>query len=188
MSSKKHKDTFKKTSLNTYEQQRYRNKPLLLILILVEAVMIYLVAEEIAADNLWGQKMVQAWTLLAITVLVTTPLLIGFFIIRLESIVSEDGIFFRWLPFKSTYHMILWDGIRDIALISMQKKGHSWRFSGKYDEVNFPGSDFAMEITMKSGRRRLLGTRKPEEINRILSRLAGEKYLSKKFEEQYGFD
>ena len=188
MSATKHRNTFKKTSLNTYEMQRYRNKPLLIILLLVEAVMIYFVTEEVMADNLWGQKMARAWTLVGITALVTTPLLIGFLTIKLESIVSEDGIFFRWLPFKRTYHMILWDGIKDIALISMKKSGHKWRFSGKYDEVNFPGSDFAMEITMKSGRKRLLGTRKAEEINRILIRLAGEKYLSHKFEEQYIYD
>ena len=46
----------------------------------------------------------------------------------------------------------------------------------KYGELHYLGGAFALLIKMKNGKKKVLGTRKPEELNRILITLAGKKY------------
>lgn len=72
--------------------------------------------------------------------------------------------------------MIDWSSVVEISIIDVTSAGLTWRFSSKYGEVQYLGGGFGIQIKMKSGRRRIIGTRKPEEINRILIRMAGPKY------------
>jgi hypothetical protein len=181
------KNAFKKTYQHFYERQRYKNLFLLLLLILVEGILIYFVLQEVLADNLWGSKKKDTWLLIGITLLVPTPLLLSFYFIRLDTIVTEEGIFYRWVPFRKNYNMILWDNIREVFIVDMQQAGWRWRVKNKYDEINFPGSDHALVIQLKSGRKKLIGTRKAAEMNRVLIRNSGNRYQST-FVEQFDFD
>ena len=46
----------------------------------------------------------------------------------------------------------------------------------KYGELHYTGTRFAIRLEMKNGKQKVIGTGKPEELNRILSTIAGEKY------------
>ncbi len=181
------KNTFKKTYQHFYERQRYKNLTLLTLLILIEGALIYLILEEVLADNLWGSKQQNSWILIGLTLLIPTPLLLGFFLIRLDTIITEEGIFYRWFPFGKNYQMILWENIKEVFILDMKDVGFTWRFSNKYDESHFPGSEYALLIQMKSGKQKLLGTRKAGELNRVLIRNSGNRYNST-FVEKFDFD
>ena len=185
--SMKTKSGFKRTYHNFYEIQRYRNFFVLLLLVVVEGYLLYMIFEDVMGDKLWGSKKYESWRLIAITALLPTPLLISFFIVRLETIVTEEGIFYRWFPFKRNYNMVLWEVVKEVFIVDTKQVGLRWRFTNKYNETNFPGSDFALLIQMKNGKTKLLGTRKAEELNRVLIRNSANKYHST-FVEKYDKD
>ena len=168
--------SFKKTSLTFYEKQKFNNIVLFAILIAIEAVFVYATLEQILANRPWGLKPGYTWAMITITAIFPTPLLIGFYIARFETVINEDGIFYRWAPFRKSYKMILWENVNEISIIDLKSAGFGWRFSSKYGEVQYLGGGFGVVIKMKSGRRRLIGTRKAEELNRILIRIANSKY------------
>ena len=168
--------SFKKTGHTFYEKQKYTNALLFSGLILLEAFFVYATMEQILANRPWGVKPMNTWMMIAVTALIPTPLLLGFYFARLETIINEEGVFYRWAPFRKSYKMILWDNVKEISIIDLKSAGFWWRFSSKYGEVQYVGGGFGIQIKMKSGRRRLLGTQKAEELNRILIRISGKKY------------
>ncbi len=170
--------TFKKTNNNLYEKQKFNNAMLFAILIAVEAIFVYAAMEQLLANKPWGLKLSNSWMTVILTLLIPTTVLIGFYLARFETIINEDGIFYRWAPFRKAYKMILWDAVKEISIIDLKSAGFWWRFSSKYGEVQYLGGGFGIQIKMKSGRRRLIGTRKAEELNRTLIRIAGTKYRS----------
>ncbi|MBL0340652.1 MAG: hypothetical protein IPP71_06870 [Bacteroidetes bacterium] len=169
--------TFKKTYHNLYEKQRFNNVLLFTVLFALEAIFVYASMEQYLANKPWGIKPSHNWFMIALTLLIPTPLLIGFYMARLETVINEDGIFYRWAPFFKAYKMIQWDSVKEISIIDLKSAGFWWRFSSKYGEVQYVGGGFGIQVKMKSGRRRLIGTRKAEELNRILIRIAGTKYV-----------
>lgn len=167
---------FKKNSHTFYEKQKFKNAFLFAGLIALEAIFVYATMEQWLANRPWGTKPIGTWLMMAMTITLPTPLLLGFYFARLETIINEEGIFYRWAPFKKSYKMILWENVKEISIIDLKSAGIAWRFSSKYGEVQYAGGGFGIQIKMKSGRRRLLGTQKAEELNRILIRFAGSKY------------
>lgn len=168
--------SFRKTTNQFYEKQKFKSILLFAFLILLEFLFIYASLEQVVANKPWGLKPTNSFLFIFLTLLIPTPLLIGFYVARLETIINEDGIFYRWAPFKKKYRMIDWKSITEINIIDVGSAGFTWRFSSKYGEVQYTGGGYGIQIKMKSGRRRLLGTHKPEELNRILIRMAGTKY------------
>ena len=174
----KTKSGFKRTYHNFYEKQKYRNFFVLLLLIAVEGFMLYHITEQVMDNRLWGVQKYGTWRLILFTALVPTPLLLSFFVVRFETIITEEGIFYRWFPFKKTYNMLLWEGVKEVFIIDMKHVGFIWRFTNKYNESHFPGSEYGLLIQMKNGKTKLLGTRKATEMNRVLQRNSGNRYNS----------
>jgi len=169
---------YKKTYQHFYERQRYKNIALIIIFIVAEIVLSYYILDEVLTDNLWGSKKNIGWLIIIGTILIPTPILLGMILIRLDTIITEEGIFYRWFPFQKNYQMILWENVQEVFVVDMKNVGFIWRFRNKYDETNFPGSEFALLIQLKSGRKKLIGTRKAEEMNRVLIRNSGNRYHS----------
>ena len=151
---------------------------LLILLIVVETILIYFILEDVLSDNLWGSKRAKSYSLIGMTLLIPTPLLLSFYFFKLETIITEEGIFYRWFPFRRNYNMILWDNVKEVFIVDMKNVGFKWRFNNKYDETNFPGSNHALLIHLKGGKKKLIGTRKAEEMNRVLLRNSGNRYRS----------
>jgi len=171
------KFNFKKTHNNLYEKQKFSNIYVLLILLSVEVSCLYYLALKVVAHKPFIFSTFIHWPLLIFTLLVPTLLLIIYNVIKLETIFNDDGIFFRWMPFKSRYSMIQWDAIREITLIDLKNKGSYWKFKKEYDKVDYMGGKIGLHILMKNGKKRLISTKKAEALNRILIRLAGKNYI-----------
>jgi hypothetical protein len=170
------KHGFKRTHFNFYEKQKFKSPYTLGFLILLELFFIYMLTVQELSGRFWGMKPLDTELLLAIIFLVPTPLLIIFLITGFETIVNEDGIFFRWLPYNKTYNIYDWSGIREVSIIEITKIGIGKKRSKKYGESHCLGSKFGLSIQTKSGKRKVIGTGRPEEMNRILIRVANDMY------------
>jgi len=167
---------FKRTSFNFYENLKFKSPVLLGLLLLIEVVLILILVEQELSGRLWGMRPLNSIMIVAILVLIPSPLLILYIITKFETIINDDGIFYRWLPFNSSYHIYDWSGIREVSIIESKVSRIGKSNSKSFGEVHNLGSKFALFITTKSGRRKTISTRKPEELNRILIRIAGDKY------------
>jgi hypothetical protein len=170
------KHSFKKTRHNLYEKQKFSNIYILLMLLIAEGACLYFCIIKVFAHRPFIFSTFDYWPLLIFTLLIPTPLLFAYYFIRLDTIYNDDGIFYRWAPFAKNFRMIQWDAIREISLVDLKSAGSIRNSSKDYDKVHYLGSGLGVIITMKSGKKRLIGTKKAEALNRILIRLAGENY------------
>ncbi len=174
--SKSH--SFKKTRHNFYERQKLRNNYFFFSLLIAEAILVLISVSALLAHKPFIAETFTMWPLIIFTLLVPTTLLVLYLIIQFECVINDEGIFYKWKPFGSRYKMIQFDAVREMSLQDMSKEPAKWIFSKKYHEVNYLGGGIALFLIMKSGKKRVIGTRKAEEINRILSRLAPNSYKS----------
>lgn len=170
------KHSFKRTYHNFYERQKLKNRYFLGTMIVLEIIFIYFSALKTLNHKPFIIETFSAWPLVLFTLTVPTIILIFYYFIRLETVINEDGIFYRWQPAKKTYNMIEWEAMKEISLIDVTGAGFSWIFSKQYDEVKYLGSGVGILIETKRGKKIVIGTSKAEELNRILIRLAGTKY------------
>lgn len=168
--------SFKRTYNNFYERQKFNNKYFLITVFLVEIVFVYFSALKTLNHKPFIVETFEDWPLIIFTLTVPPILLFLYYIIRLETVINDDGIFYRWRPIKKTYNMIQWDAIKSITLIDLKNAGLSWMFDKNYNEVSYMGSGVGILIVQKRGKKIVIGTRKAEELNRILIRMAGQSY------------
>lgn len=168
--------TFKKTYHNFYEKQRFRHFWLNVVLILIWGLLIYLGIVDVMNRKPIGMDSFTGSYIFLFTVLIYTPALLVLYLLKFETIINKDGIFYRWYPFRRKYSMIPWENIKEIALTETFGYLWMWRHSSQYKQIHYLGSGVGLLLKMKSGRKRLFGTRKAEELNHKLIRMAGEKY------------
>jgi hypothetical protein len=167
---------FKKTHHNFYERQRYNNKYVIGTLLIAEAVLLFLCMQAMLEHKPFIISTFKNWPLVVFTLMVPTLALLLIFLIEFETVINEDGIFYRWKPFGGSYKMLQLDAVKELTLIDTTILPSTWPFSKKYYEVNYLGGGVALKLMMKSGKIRVMGTRKAESLNRVLMRLAKEKY------------
>jgi len=168
--------SFRRTTNNFYERQKFKNKYFLVVVVLLELFFIYFSALKTLNHKPFIPETFEDWPLLIFTLTVPPVLLLLYYVIRLETVINDDGIFYRWRPTQRTYNMIQWDTIREITLIDLKNAGFMWIFSKEYNQVRYLGSGVGILIELKRGKRIVIGTRKAEELNRILIRMAGAAY------------
>ena len=91
-----------------------------------------------------------------------------FFVLRLETVVDEQGIHYRFFPFHITTRLKTWDEIEK-AYVRVYKPiteygGWGYRFAfGDGIALNVSGN-VGLQILYKNGKKLLLGTKKREEL------------------------
>tara|TARA_R110002073_G_scaffold40547_5_gene114999 strand:- start:105072 stop:105587 length:516 start_codon:yes stop_codon:yes gene_type:complete len=99
------------------------------------------------------------------------------FSLKLKTRIDEKGIYYQFIPFHFSMKLILWRDlenayVRKYDAISEYggwgiKGGAFWRKS-KGVAYNVKG-DLGLQLTLKTGKKILIGTQKEHEIKRILS-------------------
>ncbi|GGB87673.1 hypothetical protein [Dyadobacter sediminis] len=92
--------------------------------------------------------------------------------LQLETIISEQGISYRWLPFQRRPRLIKWEEMEKVTVRAYapiaEFGGWGIRFSWRGTAQTVSGNN-GIEIRKKSKRRFLLiGTQMPEQVQQIL--------------------
>ncbi|MDY2587260.1 hypothetical protein [Winogradskyella aquimaris] len=104
------------------------------------------------------------------------------FFLKMNTRIDDKGIYYKFFPFHFKYRLIKWGEISEVYVRKYDaiteyggwglKGGAIWKKSnGK--AINVSG-DIGIQLTLKNGKKLLLGTQKSEEAKRIL-----ETYKSK---------
>jgi len=167
---------YKKTKSSFYERQKIRYVlPYLLLAILILGLVL-LAIEKYETDRPSFGINLEVWQYIVIIFLIPVPLLCLLMWSRLDTIVDEDGVMYRWLPYHKSFNLLHWSAIKQVVLLDMKPLGLFWRRKRSHHKRYFPGSRYSVEIVMRNGHKILLGTRKPEELQRSLSSNAGTKF------------
>ena len=108
------------------------------------------------------------------------PLL--FLLFRLETRISNEGIHVRFFPFHLTYRFYSWETIRLSYVRSYnaiaEYGGWGIRFGifGKGKAFNVSGNR-GLQLEFMDGRKLLIGTNRPEELDKVLKQLGKEKNI-----------
>lgn len=167
---------YKKTKNSFYERQKIRY---ILPYVLVIAVLLVLCAFTIE-KFVTGKNMIpidfEVWHYLVIILLFPVALLTLLLRSQLDTIVDEDGVMYRWSPYDKRFHLLHWSAVKEVVLLDMKPSGLFWRWKRKDHKRFYLGGRYGMEVHMRNGHTILMSTRKPEEMQRALSRNAGAKF------------
>lgn len=150
-----------------YEKQRFNQWWMWGLLLLVSFVIFRPIYEAISENKAMSSDQ---WIGLIILVVV----LILFFLIRLETKIQTEGIYVKFFPFLPQFRFYPWEGIEIVQLrkYSALKEFGGWgiRFGRGGTAYNVKGNK-GLQLKFKNGNALLIGTQKPEELQRVLADL-----------------
>lgn len=169
--------TFKKTYHNFYERQRLKSVWLYSILGIITVLSVTMSVLQITATEPINLNSYLNSGYFLFSILALLPAYLILVLIRFETVMNKDGIFYRLKPFGKKYHMMQWEDVQEMRLVLVPPFSRLMAGNKKYKESFYMGGGVALEIKMKSGSVRLFGTRKAEELNHKLVYMAQGRYV-----------
>lgn len=155
------------------ETQKFRQWWLWFILAVIKVAMGFFIVTQVLVGKPFGSNAVDNIALLA-GFLFMMILSFLFFIMKLETRISDSGIAVRFYPFQLKFRNYKWEDLeeaylREYSPIS-EYGGWGMRYSlvGKGRALNVSGR-MGLQLVFKNGRKLLIGTSKPEDLMQILS-------------------
>jgi len=151
------------------EEQRFRQVWLMVLLGFSLLVPVGLIINEYIKDN---TSMTTNEFLGSLIGIIASVLLI--FIFKLSTRIDEKGIHYQFFPFHFSMKTLLWSEITKAEIRTYDPIGEygGWglRYSfnkKKGNAVNVSG-DIGIQLTLKNGKKLLIGTQKKEAVSRVL--------------------
>mgnify|MGYP003386543033 FL=1 len=151
------------------EEQRFRQVWLMVLLGFSLLVPVGLIINEYIKDN---TSMTTNEFLGSLIGIIASVLLI--FIFKLSTRIDEKGIHYQFFPFHFSMKTLLWAEITKAEVRTYDPIGEygGWglRYSfnkKKGNAVNVSG-DIGIQLTLKNGKKLLIGTQKKEAVSRVL--------------------
>ena len=151
------------------EEQQFRQLWLMVLLGFSLLVPVGLIINEYIKDN---TSMTNNEFLGSLIGIIASVLLI--FIFKLSTRIDEKGIHYQFFPFHFSMKTLLWSEITKAEVRTYDPIGEygGWglRYSfnkKKGNAVNVSG-DIGIQLTLKNGKKLLIGTKKKEAVSRVL--------------------
>ncbi|MDA9290132.1 hypothetical protein N9P84_04475 [Polaribacter sp.] len=151
------------------EEQRFRQVWLMVLLGFSLLVPVGLIINEYIKDN---TSMTTNEFLGSLIGIIASVLMI--FIFKLSTRIDEKGIHYQFFPFHFSMKTLLWSEITKAEVRTYDPIGEygGWglRYSfnkKKGNAVNVSG-DIGIQLTLKNGKKLLIGTQKKEAVSRVL--------------------
>lgn len=153
------------------EKQYFRQWWIVFIMIPVPLIMLWAIFQQIVLDKPFGNHPAPDLALIIISIVVILPSVL-FFLVRLETKIDDSGIFYRLIPFHIKLKKISWNDISEIYVRKYNPIGEygGWGLKGskKHGKAINVSGNMGLQIILKNGEKILVGTNKPDELNRIL--------------------
>jgi hypothetical protein len=152
------------------EKQKFTQWWIWLILIGINATILVAIIIQVFGDMEFGNNPMSDLGLFMTSVL-TSLLTIMFFNLRLETQMTEEGVFVKFFPFHTSFRFYSWEIIEKSYVRQYRPIGEfgGWGIRGlsKNRALNVSGN-FGLQLELKENKRLLIGTQKPEEIKLVL--------------------
>jgi hypothetical protein len=157
------------------ERQKFKQWWIWLILLSVNGILIVGVFKQVIGGQQFGDKPMGNTELLIVTGLILLLTLL-FFILRLDTIIKQDGIYIRFFPFHIKFKYFAWDRMTKsyVRQYSPLTEYGGWGLRlglfGKGTAFNVSG-DKGLQLEFTDNKKLLIGTNKPEELSETLNKI-----------------
>ena len=118
-----------------------------------------------------------SWIALAFVVPLEAGMLYLFYIVKLETVVSDEGVFYKWGPFFSQYNFI---AVTDIAQVTLRKGpslSYGFHLIPGYGTVHNTGPGKGIQFVLKNDKKIFIGTQKLNNFQSAIESIIGFKNL-----------
>ena len=157
------------------ETQRFPQGLIWLILVCTNGPLHYFFTRNFIRAVPFDEKPITSLSL-TLVFLLSLIIIIFFLIIRLETIIKEDGIYVRFYPFHSHYRIYTWDSISQ-AYVREYKPiaeyggwGMRMGLFGSGPAFNISGNK-GIQLVFHDNSKLLIGTQRPDEMTEVLRRI-----------------
>ncbi len=162
-------------TIEFYEVQRFKVRWAWAGIIALNLLFIYAIVQQVVMGNAFGSKPASDLTLVLIE---TGPLVLFLFLlsIKLTTRFDDSGIHFRFFPFQVRTTSIEWHELKDAY---MREYNSFYEYGGwgirigtakTGKAINTSAScNKGLQLLFKDGKLLLIGTRKPDQIEKIIS-------------------
>ena len=157
------------------EKQKFRQFFLWLILFGFFSFFITIIYIEVIAGGQFGTKpMPNIWLFFGLGISIVISVI--FVVVRLETIIKQDGIYVRFFPIQREYKKYEWSQINKLYIrkYSAIKEYGGWGLRvgriGIGNALNVSGNQ-GLQIETTDNSKMLICTHKPEELLEVLNRL-----------------
>lgn len=154
-----------------YEQQRM---PWFwaIFLLPINIPFIYGLVKQLILGKPWGNNPMSDTGLIIVSILVFLFSVL-MFIIKLETIITKEGIYIRFFPFLIRHRFYSWKKINkaEVKRYSPLKHYGGWGFRfGMNGSTAFNiRGNIGLELLLNSGRKILVGTTNPQELEEVIA-------------------
>jgi uncharacterized integral membrane protein len=135
---------------------------LYLLLFILLALFIYADIQQIIFKEPFGSKPASNFILILITIFLSAMILL-FYFSKLQTIITEEYISYRWSPFQIKFKQINWSEILKAEIINYGFIGFGLRISSYVTVLNVAGNK-GLQLTFHSGKKLVIGTQKENEL------------------------
>lgn len=161
------------------EKQRFRQWWLWLIFLIINGLFLTGAFRQLIIIKQFGDQPMSN-TALVISVTVSLLITIFFFILCLETQISDKGIHVRFYPFHLSFRFYPWESINKAYVRKyspiMEYGGWGIRYGlmGNGRALNVSGNK-GLQLEFNNDQKLLIGTHKPEELRQVLNQICKEK-------------
>ena len=158
-----------------YEKQSFRQWWLWVILLIPITIFLFAAYSQIFKGEQFGNRPMSNQGLF-IALGLTLAVGVLFTIMRLETVVTDEGICVRFFPFHLSYRQYTWNSLNRFYVRTYKPLSEygGWGlrqgFSGQGKAYNVAGYH-GLQLEFTDKKRLLIGTQKPQELQRILTKL-----------------
>jgi hypothetical protein len=151
------------------ERQRFNQTWLWVILFAINGFFLFL-----AVRFVWVYDEINIGLFIGVAINITIAIL--FYCLRLDTIITEEGISIRFFPFHLSVKKFAWSNLTKSyvkqysPIADFGGWGLRYAFSGQGKAYNVSGN-MGLQIILADGQKILIGTNKPEEITKILNEM-----------------
>jgi hypothetical protein len=155
------------------EAQRFSQKWITILIFAPLLITLWGVVQQIILGKPFGNNPLPDWILL-LTLLVPVLLIFFFFRLTLYTRIDKNGIYYRFAPIHRKERWIKWSDVKDAYVRKYRPIAEygGWGFrTGRSGKAFNTSGSMGLQIEFNDGKRLLLGTGKPQEIERLLKKL-----------------
>lgn len=151
------------------EEQQFRQVWLWAILISSALIPLGIVVALLLQD-----KQTDMWEkLLAIGIVLSTfsIIVIAFYFVRLETVVTDEGVFYRWWPLLKKYRMLPWQDIASVIVREYPYFNYGYHLTRAYGKVHNTGGNKGVQFVLQHGKKVYIGTQKLQVLQYALEQI-----------------
>ena len=150
------------------ETQYFRVKWVWTIIILCSLSTVCITLGLVIAEK---ENMKEAWITFAVVLPLEALVLYLFYIVRLETIISTGGIYYKWWPFQGSYRFITLDTIAKAAWRKVPGLSYGCNWVPGYGRAHILGPGGGIQLVLKNGKKIFFGTQKQTAFQSALEKI-----------------